>query len=107
MQTWSPKANKQSLAPSSMEMLRMIDEISDAFFQLPISMHCTLFPDLAVGLNRILQYYVSKAKSCHGMSEHENSFLIQLLFQYLPWWIHLILVNRDPEYCYSATTSFN
>lgn len=61
----------------------MVDEILDAFFQFPISMHSTLVSDLTAGLDGILQYYVSKAKSCHGMSEHEDSFLIQL-FQYLP-----------------------
>uniref|UniRef100_A0A8R7Q427 MHD1 domain-containing protein n=2 Tax=Triticum urartu TaxID=4572 RepID=A0A8R7Q427_TRIUA len=65
-ETWNPKANRQSFAPSSMEMLRMVDEILDAFFQLPISMHSTLISDLTAGLDGILQYYVSKAKACHG-----------------------------------------
>lgn len=65
-ETWNPKANRQSFAPSSMEMLKMTDEVLDAFFQLPISMHSTLFPDLAAGLDRILQHYVSKAKSYCG-----------------------------------------
>uniref|UniRef100_A0ACD5TYD9 Uncharacterized protein n=1 Tax=Avena sativa TaxID=4498 RepID=A0ACD5TYD9_AVESA len=65
-ETWSQKANRQNLAPSSVEMLKMIHEVLDAFFELPISMHSTLFPDLAAGLDRILQYYVSKAKSCCG-----------------------------------------
>ncbi|PNT68017.1 hypothetical protein BRADI_3g34737v3 [Brachypodium distachyon] len=65
-ETWNPKANRQSFAPSSVEMLRIIDEILDAFFQLPIPMHSTTFPDLAAGIGRIIQYYVSKAKSCCG-----------------------------------------
>jgi hypothetical protein len=70
MQTWNPKSNRQSFAPSSMEMIKIIDEVLDAFFQLPISMHSILFPDLAAGLDRILQHYVSKAKSYGGMYEH-------------------------------------
>ncbi|XBI70937.1 hypothetical protein VPH35_065294 [Triticum aestivum] len=80
-ETWNPKANRQSFAPSSMEMLRMVDEILDAFFQLPISMHSTLISDLTAGLDGILQYYVSKAKACHGMSEHEAYFPVKL-FQF-------------------------
>ncbi|CAM0875441.1 unnamed protein product [Alopecurus aequalis] len=65
-ETWNPKANRQNVAPSSVEMLKIIDEVLDAFFQLPISMHSTLFPDLAAGLDRILHHYVSTEKSCCG-----------------------------------------
>ena len=72
MQTWNPKANRQSTAPSSVEMLKIIHEVLDAFFQLPISMHSTLFSDLAAGLDRILHDYVSKEKSCCGTYEPEH-----------------------------------
>lgn len=67
MQTWNPKANnRDSFAPSSMEMLRIIDETLDAFFQLPIPMHSTLLPDLTAGFDACLKYYVSKVKSGCG-----------------------------------------
>lgn len=65
-EVWNPMANKESFAPSSVEVLRMADETLDAFFQLPIPMHHALLPDLMVGLDRSLQQYISKAKSGCG-----------------------------------------
>ncbi|XP_062192892.1 protein unc-13 homolog isoform X2 [Phragmites australis] len=66
-ETWNPKANnRDSFAPSSMEMLHIIDETLDAFFQLPIPMHSTLLPDLTAGFDACLKYYVSKVKSGCG-----------------------------------------
>lgn len=49
-----------------MEVLRIIDETLDAFFQLPIPTHPALLPDLMAGLDRCLQYYITKAKSGCG-----------------------------------------
>jgi len=66
MQTWNPGANRENFAPSSVEMLRVIGETLDAFFELPIPMHPALLPDLTTGLDRSLQLYVSKAKSGCG-----------------------------------------
>ena len=66
MQTWNPGANRENFAPSSVEMLRVIGETLDAFFELPIPMHPALLPDLTTGLDRSLQLYVSKAKSDCG-----------------------------------------
>lgn len=63
---WNPQANEGGFAPSAVEVLRIIDETLDAFFQLPIPMHPALLPDLMSGLDRCLQYYVSKAKSGCG-----------------------------------------
>lgn len=66
MQTWNPAANRENIAPSCVEMLRMVGETLDAFFQLPIPMHPVLLPDLMFGLDRSLQLFVSKAKSGCG-----------------------------------------
>lgn len=44
----------------------MLDETLDAFFRLPIPMHPALLPDLMAGLDRCLQYYITKAKSGCG-----------------------------------------
>ncbi|ONM21589.1 Retinol dehydrogenase 13 [Zea mays] len=74
-ETWNPGANRDNFAPSSVEMLRVIGETLDAFFQLPIPMHPALLPDLTVGLDRSLQLYVAKAKSGCGA---RNSFMPQL-----------------------------
>lgn len=71
-EVWNPRASQEGLAPSAIEVLRVIDEILDAFFQLPIPMHPELLPDLVAGLDRCLQYYVSKAKSGSGS---RNTFL--------------------------------
>ncbi|KAL6655718.1 hypothetical protein ACP70R_006544 [Stipagrostis hirtigluma subsp. patula] len=74
-ETWNPGANRENFAPSSVEMLRVIGETLDAFFELPIPMHPALLPDLTAGLDRSLQLYVSKAKSGCGT---RNSFMPQL-----------------------------
>lgn len=66
LQVWNPQANQEGYAPSAGEVLRVIDETLDAFFQLPIPMHPALLPDLMVGLDKCLQYYVTKAKSGCG-----------------------------------------
>ncbi|KAJ4749173.1 Gls protein (DUF810) [Rhynchospora pubera] len=65
-ETWNPGANRANCAPSAVEVLRIIDETLDAYFQLPIPMHRALLPDLTLGLDRSLQHYASKAKSGCG-----------------------------------------
>ncbi|CAM0951062.1 unnamed protein product [Alopecurus aequalis] len=74
-ETWNPGANRDNFAPSSVEMLRIIGETLDAFFQLPIPMHPALLPDLTAGLDRSLQLYVYKTKSGCGT---QSSFMPQL-----------------------------
>lgn len=67
MQTWNPKDNnRDSFAPSSVEMLHIIEETLDAFFRLSIPIHATLFADLTAGLDKCLHYYVSKVKTGCG-----------------------------------------
>ncbi|KAL9226835.1 hypothetical protein vseg_002602 [Gypsophila vaccaria] len=63
---WNPHDSEGGLSQSAIEVLRSIDETLDAFFQLPIPVHPALLPDLVAGLDRCLQYYVSKAKSGCG-----------------------------------------
>ncbi|XP_057959137.1 protein unc-13 homolog [Malania oleifera] len=65
-EVWNPRVNKEGFAPSAVETLRIIDETLDAFFQLPIPMHPALLPDLVAGLDKCLQYYMTKAKSGCG-----------------------------------------
>ncbi|GKV03438.1 hypothetical protein SLEP1_g15735 [Rubroshorea leprosula] len=65
-EVWNPQANQEGYAPSAVEMLRIIDETLDSFFQLPIPMHPALLPDLMSGLDKCLQYYATKAKSGCG-----------------------------------------
>ncbi|XP_068325521.1 protein unc-13 homolog [Pyrus communis] len=65
-EVWNPQVNEDGYAPSAVEVLRILDETLEAFFQLPIPMHPALLPDLMTGLDRCLQYYVTKAKSGCG-----------------------------------------
>lgn len=65
-EVWNPRANQEGFAPSAVEVLRILDETLVAFFQLPIPMHPALLPDLMTGLDRCVQYYVTKAKSGCG-----------------------------------------
>ncbi|KAG8491541.1 hypothetical protein CXB51_014802 [Gossypium anomalum] len=67
-EVWDPRANKERFAPSSVEVLRIVDEALEAFFLLPISIHAALLPDLTNGIDRCLQHYISKAKSGCGTS---------------------------------------
>ncbi|XP_010924650.1 protein unc-13 homolog [Elaeis guineensis] len=71
-EVWNPRANRENCAPSAIEVLRIVDETLDAFFQLPIPMHPALLPDLTIGLDRTLQHYISKAKSGCGT---RNTFI--------------------------------
>ncbi|KAL6582578.1 hypothetical protein OROMI_004656 [Orobanche minor] len=54
------------------EVLRIVDETLEAFFELPIPMHPALLPDLVAGLDKCLQYYATKAKSGCGS---KNSYI--------------------------------
>lgn len=65
-EVWNSQANQEGFAPSAVEVLRLIDETLDAYFQLPIPMHPAVLPDLMSGLDGCLQYYVTKAKSGCG-----------------------------------------
>ncbi|KAI4316105.1 hypothetical protein L6164_024118 [Bauhinia variegata] len=71
-EVWSSQTNQEGYAPSAVEVLRIINETLDAFFQLPIPMHPALLPELMNGLDRCLQYYVTKAKSGCGS---QNTFV--------------------------------
>jgi hypothetical protein len=66
-EVWKPLENLEGgYAQSAAEVLRITDETLEAFFQLPIPMHPAVLPDLIIGLDKYLQYYVSKAKSGCG-----------------------------------------
>ncbi|CAI0628702.1 unnamed protein product [Linum tenue] len=65
-EVWNPRANKERVAPSGVEVLRTVDETLEAFFLLPIPMHSALLPELVAGLDRCLQSYILKAKSGCG-----------------------------------------
>lgn len=65
-EVWSPRENKENISSSAVEVLRMVNETLDAYFQLPIMMHAALLPDLMIGLDRSIQQYISKAVSGCG-----------------------------------------
>ncbi|CAM8910101.1 unnamed protein product [Rhodiola kirilowii] len=65
-EVWNPQANKDKYAPSCVEVLRILDDTLDAFFQLPIPTHPALLPDLVTGLDKCLQYYAAKTKAGCG-----------------------------------------
>nr|GEX65562.1 hypothetical protein [Tanacetum cinerariifolium] len=73
---WNSRANQEGYTLSAVEVLVIIDETLDAFFQLLIPTHLALLPDLIVGLDQCLQYYTSKAKSGCGS---RNTFIPAML----------------------------
>ncbi|KAM7259828.1 hypothetical protein ACFE04_015569 [Oxalis oulophora] len=66
-EAWNPQGNEDECASSAIELLHVIDETLDAYFQLPIPMHPLLLPDLMTGLDKCLQYYATKTKSGCGL----------------------------------------
>ncbi|KAF5458981.1 hypothetical protein F2P56_022973 [Juglans regia] len=67
LEVWNPRANKERIAPSAIEVLRTIDATLEVFFLLPIPMHPIFLPELMNGFDRGLQHYILKAKSGCGM----------------------------------------
>ncbi|XP_023546194.1 uncharacterized protein LOC111805369 [Cucurbita pepo subsp. pepo] len=65
-EVWNPRANKEHVAPSVVEVLRIVDESFEAFFLLSIPQHASLLPDLMTGLDKCLQQYILEAKSGCG-----------------------------------------
>ncbi|OIV94288.1 hypothetical protein TanjilG_00037 [Lupinus angustifolius] len=70
-EVWNPRAN-DGIALSAVQVLRVIDDSVEAFFQLPIPMHAVLLPKLISGLDKSLHQYILKAKSGCG---NPNSFI--------------------------------
>ena len=71
------QANKEHIAPSVIEILRIMDETIEAFFLLPIPIRPAIVTDLMSGLDRCLQQYTMKAKSCCGKFWRTNFFGLQ------------------------------
>ncbi|XAR53371.1 hypothetical protein NMG60_11021907 [Bertholletia excelsa] len=71
-EVWNPQANKERIAPSAVEVLRIMDETIEAFFLLPMTMHTVLLPELLSGLDQCLQQYILKIKSGCG---NRNTFM--------------------------------
>ncbi|CAO2822895.1 unnamed protein product [Amaranthus hypochondriacus] len=65
-EVWNVQANKDRVAASAIEVLRIVDETLEAFFLLPIPMQPALVTELTNSLDRCLQHYILKAKSGCG-----------------------------------------
>lgn len=65
-EVWNVQANKEHVAPSVIEILRIMDETIEAFFLLPIPIQPAVVTELMAGLDRCLQLYTMKTKSCCG-----------------------------------------
>ncbi|XP_024384353.1 protein unc-13 homolog [Physcomitrium patens] len=62
---WSPAANKENYAPSAVEVLRIVEESLDTFFEMPAEQYPELLQELASGLDKALHHYiVQTVKSC-------------------------------------------
>ncbi|EPS60223.1 hypothetical protein M569_14581, partial [Genlisea aurea] len=68
-ETWDPHANHEACGSSAVEVLRLVDETLDAFFELPIPMHPALLPDIISNLDKCLQYYANKSKAGCGSKD--------------------------------------
>lgn len=74
-EVWNVQANKEHVAPSVIEILRIMDETIEAFFLLPIPIQPALVTDLLAGLDKCLQQYTMKAKSgCGSRNTYIPSF---------------------------------
>ncbi|XP_048127738.1 protein unc-13 homolog isoform X2 [Rhodamnia argentea] len=63
-ETWNPKSKTEPYAQSAVELMRLIKETVDEFFDIPIGITEDLIQDLADGLGHLFQDYISFAASC-------------------------------------------
>ncbi|KAL2921285.1 Protein unc-13-like protein [Bienertia sinuspersici] len=57
-ETWNPKSKAEPFAQSAVELMRVVKQIIDDFFEIPIGLSDDLVQDLADGLERTKQSYV-------------------------------------------------
>ena len=60
-QKWDPSALKHHYAPSSVEVLTLLYETQEAFFQLPLPPKADTLETLVKGMEKALMYYAKKA----------------------------------------------
>lgn len=107
MQTWNLKANnRDTVSPSSVEMLRIIDENLNAFFQLTIPMHSILLSDLKTGFDTCLQFYISKVKLGCGKCK-VNLYRQFFLYSQDPGNLNVLHICRNTGYSVSSAASLN
>ncbi|KAL3724677.1 hypothetical protein ACJRO7_029788 [Eucalyptus globulus] len=63
-ETWNPKSKTEPYAQSAVELMRLIKETVDEFFDIPIGITEDLIQDLADGLGHLFQDYISFAALC-------------------------------------------
>ncbi|KAL5976807.1 hypothetical protein ACLOJK_021141 [Asimina triloba] len=67
LESWDSVENKEKIAGSAVEVLKIIENTLQAFFQVPPTMHQVLLPDLIIGMDQCLLHYIRRAKSGCGM----------------------------------------
>ncbi|KAK9146193.1 hypothetical protein Sjap_006096 [Stephania japonica] len=63
-ETWNPKSKTEPHAQSVAEIMRMARETVEDFFEIPVGISNELVMDLVVGLELVLQDYISFIASC-------------------------------------------
>ncbi|KAJ7523187.1 hypothetical protein O6H91_18G041000 [Diphasiastrum complanatum] len=76
-ETWTINARREQYASSAVELLRIVDETSDAFFKLPVSQNLELLQDFSVVLDGALYQYVHLVVV--GCGDKEDYFGNELL----------------------------
>ncbi|KAL4283260.1 hypothetical protein GQ457_16G030030 [Hibiscus cannabinus] len=63
-ETWSPISKSEPYAHSAVELMNLIKETVNEFFQVPVGITEDLILDLAEGLEQVIQEYVTFVASC-------------------------------------------
>ncbi|KAL8161950.1 hypothetical protein V2J09_013439 [Rumex salicifolius] len=63
-ETWNPKSKSEPFAQSAGDLMKLLREIIDEFFLLPVGISDDLLHDLANGLDRVAREYITFVASC-------------------------------------------
>ncbi|XP_010542950.1 PREDICTED: uncharacterized protein LOC104815998 [Tarenaya hassleriana] len=63
-ETWKPKSKSEPYAQSAGEMMKLVKEMADEFFEIPVGITEDVVHDLAEGLERVFQEYTTFVASC-------------------------------------------
>ncbi|KAF6173688.1 hypothetical protein GIB67_000590 [Kingdonia uniflora] len=85
-ETWNPKSKTEPNTQSSVEMLKLAEEVVGDFFEIPIGISDDLVQELADGLESLFQDYISLVSLCRSKQS------------YIPTLPPLIRCNKDSRF---------
>ncbi|KAL1188808.1 unc-13-like protein [Cardamine amara subsp. amara] len=85
-ETWNPKSKSEPYAQSAGELMKLVNDVVDEFFEIPIGITEDLVHDIAEGLEQLFQEYTTFVASCGSKQS------------YIPTLPPLTRCNRDSKF---------